>query len=276
MREVDVYTGDKSLKLTRSELSALVLNESSLTCDTLRQFQRIIEIGGTEVVLVIPDYQYKEGLRGWAKVQILASVTDRVKGVLPLDPETASKELKKDWAKVYADDTVVWEEPISQVSAEVDSKEANFNVSETTDPFDKEMMDRAKGEIEKSNCWLDPAGCVFVKDRQIIMEATSTSYNQSNCPAIPISFKDLHLKEGERMFFCTSTHAERVGVTTAQKEGIPLQGSTIYISKFPCSSCAKAIIDAGVNTVVFEKDSYGVKDAQLFEEHNIKLLRVRY
>ncbi len=39
--------------------------------------------------------------------------------------------------------------------------------------------------------------------------------------------------------------------------GGSLEGSTLYVSLFPCNECAKAIIQAGISDVVYAEDKYG-------------------
>ncbi|MBQ6733734.1 MAG: dCMP deaminase family protein [Lachnospiraceae bacterium] len=38
--------------------------------------------------------------------------------------------------------------------------------------------------------------------------------------------------------------------------GGSLDGAKIYVSLFPCNECAKAIIQAGIRTVIFDSDKY--------------------
>ena len=38
--------------------------------------------------------------------------------------------------------------------------------------------------------------------------------------------------------------------------GGSLEGSTLYVSLFPCNECAKAIIQAGIRTIVYADDKY--------------------
>lgn len=45
-------------------------------------------------------------------------------------------------------------------------------------------------------------------------------------------------------------HAERNSVYNAARTGVSLVGSTLYCTLFPCSDCARAIIQSGVSTVV--------------------------
>ncbi len=48
-------------------------------------------------------------------------------------------------------------------------------------------------------------------------------------------------------------HAELNAILNATSN---LQGCSIYVSLFPCNECAKAIVQAGIKTVVYEDDKY--------------------
>lgn len=50
------------------------------------------------------------------------------------------------------------------------------------------------------------------------------------------------------------THSELNAILNYR--GGSLEGSTLYVSLFPCNECAKAIIQAGIRTVVYENDKY--------------------
>ncbi|MDO8656168.1 MAG: deaminase, partial [Nanoarchaeota archaeon] len=251
-----------------------VCGESGITCATFRVLQRIINESGKGVVLAIPEYEYKTGKRGMAKTRILASVAPKVEGVLPLDDyESTLAEIQTGgWGEVYVNGTIVWVTSETIESAKIIP---HMHIDVTSDPFDLEMMERTKEMIEKSNCWLDPAGAVFVSDGKVLVESTSTSFNGSRCREIPINFAELDLNAGERIMFCDSLHAERMGISEAAKRGIPLTESTMYVSKFPCRPCAMSVIAAGITTIVFEKESYGLLEtADLFEANNIALKKI--
>ncbi len=50
------------------------------------------------------------------------------------------------------------------------------------------------------------------------------------------------------------THAELNAILNYR--GGSLEGSKIYVSLFPCNECAKAIIQAGITTVIYDSDKY--------------------
>lgn len=272
MKELSTFTPGDLDEGERSRLMLLVCDEESISCATIRKLQNFVTNTGLRAVLAIPDYQYQKGLRGWAKVQILASIVNQLEGVMPIDYETAKRELGNNWALVRISGQVKWSKS-AIILQEIEA--ANLKIIETTDPFDVAMIDRAKKVAEASNCWQDPAGCVFVRDEKVLAESASTSFNRSNCRGIPINFKDLELNPDERMFFCDSLHSERVAISEAAKREISLNRSTMYVTKFPCRSCALSVIAAGVKEIVFEKDSYGfIEVGDLFQTNPVILKRV--
>ena len=50
------------------------------------------------------------------------------------------------------------------------------------------------------------------------------------------------------------THSELNAILNYR--GGSLEGAKLYVSLFPCNECAKAIIQAGIKTVVYDSDKY--------------------
>ena len=50
------------------------------------------------------------------------------------------------------------------------------------------------------------------------------------------------------------THGELNAILNYR--GGSLEGTKLYVSLFPCNECAKAIIQAGIKTVVYDSDKY--------------------
>jgi dCMP deaminase len=49
-------------------------------------------------------------------------------------------------------------------------------------------------------------------------------------------------------------HGERNAIVNSARIGIPLEGCTMYTNGIPCVDCARAIIQAGITTVVVDKE----------------------
>lgn len=259
----------------RKNFSLLVLDEGAITCANLGEIRglaaRVADDG--QLVLMMLNSQLVKGLRGLAKAQILGSMI-RMKGVMPVDGDGMLREIDEDWRDVAVPFPVVVRSESVVLGGDGPVVTAEFPL--TDDEEDKKWMRRTRVVVSKSNCWLDPAGCVFVGCQgEFLVEATSKSYNGSQCNLIPLVHQELELNSGERMFFCDSQHAERVGVAKAAEMGVSLREATMYVSKFPCRPCIQAVLEAGVTRVVFSSGSYGLADAPLLLDNGVAVNRCK-
>ena len=75
-------------------------------------------------------------------------------------------------------------------------------------------------------------------------------------------------------------HAERNAVYSAARNGININGATIYLHWYPCVDCARAIIQAGIKTLIGRKPDWDDKTwgadfkiaKELFEESGVKVV----
>lgn len=58
--------------------------------------------------------------------------------------------------------------------------------------------------------------------------------------------------------------------------GGSLEGAKLYVSLFPCNECAKAIIQAGIKTVVYAEDKYSDTPAVIASKRMFKASGVAY
>lgn len=92
--------------------------------------------------------------------------------------------------------------------------------------------------------------CIVSRDNKIL----SVGYN-----GFPIGCSDDEFpweREGEpydNKYFYT-THSELNAILNYR--GGSLEGSKLYVTLFPCNECAKAIIQAGIKTVIYACDKY--------------------
>lgn len=59
-----------------------------------------------------------------------------------------------------------------------------------------------------------------------------------------------------------------------------LDGAKIYVSLFPCNECAKAIIQAGIKTVIYDSDKYdgtpaNIVSKKLLETAGVKVVKYK-
>jgi deoxycytidylate deaminase len=71
----------------------------------------------------------------------------------------------------------------------------------------------------------------------------------ASLPAVVDEVSETRL--GDLIEFGRATHAEMAAITDAARLGIPIGGSTLYSTTFPCHNCTRHIISAGVLRVVY-------------------------
>lgn len=60
-------------------------------------------------------------------------------------------------------------------------------------------------------------------------------------------------------------HAEMDAITSAARKGIPVKGSTLYCTTFPCHECARLIISSGIRRVIYIEPYLKSRVAELYE-----------
>ncbi len=71
-----------------------------------------------------------------------------------------------------------------------------------------------------------------------------------------------------------TTHSELNAILNYR--GGTLEGAKLYVTLFPCNECAKAIIQAGIKTVVYDDDKYNGTPSDLAAKRLFDAAGVRY
>ena len=70
------------------------------------------------------------------------------------------------------------------------------------------------------------------------------------------------------------THSELNAILNYR--GGSLEGSKLYVTLFPCNECAKAIIQAGIKTIVYKEDKYPDSPSVRASKRMLNAAGVRY
>lgn len=70
------------------------------------------------------------------------------------------------------------------------------------------------------------------------------------------------------------THSELNAILNYR--GGSLEGAKLYVSLFPCNECAKAIIQAGIKTIVYDSDKYADTPSVIASKRMLDAAGVRY
>ena len=66
-------------------------------------------------------------------------------------------------------------------------------------------------------------------------------------------------------------HAEQNALLQAARIGVACEGSTIYVTCQPCSACAKMVINAGIQRVIYEGDYPDPFSLELFRDAHMEV-----
>jgi len=133
--------------------------------------------------------------------------------------------------------------------------------------WDEYFLKLAALASERATCPRMHCGCVLVKDRYVL----ATGYNGS-LPGSDHCYTAGCIVINEH---CVRTnHAEMNAICQAASHGISILGATSYVTNMPCTSCAKALIAAGIVRVVIFSDYHDTLAEQFFQESGVELCRL--
>ncbi|MDO8663443.1 MAG: deaminase [Candidatus Wildermuthbacteria bacterium] len=126
------------------------------------------------------------------------------------------------------------------------------NIVISNGAFDIEMMGEAKKEMSKTGDWWRQIGAVLVKDKKIILRGYNKDLPSDHTPYQVGEVRDF-FKTGERQDLASTIHAEQSIIAQAAKKGISLEGTSLYVTTFPCPVCAKLIAYSGIKNLYFSE-----------------------
>lgn len=140
--------------------------------------------------------------------------------------------------------------------------------------WDDYFMEIANVVRKRSTCIRRQIGAVIVKDNRIL----TTGYNgvppkMKHCSEAGCLREKLHVPSGQRHELCRALHAEQNAVIQAAKNGIPIDGSTIYITAQPCIICAKILIASGIKKIVYSGEYPDELSLQMLNESSIEVVK---
>lgn len=121
--------------------------------------------------------------------------------------------------------------------------------------MDEFYMKKAYEQAEKSACSRNKVGVVFVKDGAIIAQGyNNVTGGVKDCSELGCLRDELKIPSGQRREVCRAICAEQLAITEAARNGIELDGSTVYVTTFPCYICAKMLASSGVIEIIYDGD----------------------
>ena len=136
-----------------------------------------------------------------------------------------------------------------------------------------EYFIRISAEVAtRSTCLRRHVGAVLVLNKRMLC----TGYNgvpqglrhcaETGCPR-----QAKGVASGTGWEICRGLHAEMNALLQAATHGIPVAGATLYSTAFPCSLCAKMLINAGIQRIVAASDYPDDLAKEMLTEAGVKV-----
>ncbi len=138
--------------------------------------------------------------------------------------------------------------------------------------WDTYFMEMAQVARTRSTCLRRRVGAVLVKDHRLL----TTGYNGapsglSHCETTGCLRSERQVPSGLNHELCRGLHAEQNALIQAALHGVSVYGATLYATHHPCVICAKMIINAGVQKVIFGGEYPDSLSKGLLEEAGIRM-----
>ncbi len=127
----------------------------------------------------------------------------------------------------------------------------------------------------RSTCLRRQVGAILVRDKRIL----TTGYNGAprglrHCRELGgCQRQQMGVPSGQRHELCRALHAEQNAIIQAALHGVQVTGATMYTTTQPCVLCAKMLINAGVDRVVYCGTYPDRLAMEMLEEAGVEVVR---
>ncbi|MDQ5952195.1 MAG: dCMP deaminase [Patescibacteria group bacterium] len=235
----------------------------------------------TRDLRIIDPHELKqaiEGLQIFSRVRVLSKADLETLGASGIAIVMPDEDVSRDISSKYFGDRVTfasvhirnrWDkkfvnEENTVAPQRVISKEA----------ADIELMKLSNVEADKSADWWRQIGAVLVKEGKVVYK----NWNKHLPSDFHLAYNGdprSNFDRGQRPDVYTSVHAEAGIIARAAKEGVALEGTSIYTSTFPCPNCARLIGESGIKKVYYQK-GYSLLDAEdILKVYEVEIVLVQ-
>lgn len=177
--------------------------------------------------------------------------------------------------KYFGDKKIIFDDTFLRWSSmKAGTKEVpNADLIVSNEELDRIFIRRAEEKGKLSPDWWRQVGSVIVKNGTVVLEGYNKHYPSNQTSYIDGDPRS-SLNYGERPDIYLSLHGEASMISEAARRGIPLDGTLIYVTTFPCPNCARMIANAGIKKVYF-KDGYSLLDAsKILKDAGVQIIKV--
>jgi dCMP deaminase len=139
--------------------------------------------------------------------------------------------------------------------------------------WDQYFMNIAELVGSRATCGRGRSGSVIARDRRILVTGyVGSPAGLPHCDEAGHEMSKVIHDDGTESEHCIRTiHAEQNAIAQAAQIGVSIQGATLYCHMTPCYTCAKIIINSGIQRVVANLDYHRAqKTKEVFKKSGVK------
>ena len=141
--------------------------------------------------------------------------------------------------------------------------------------WDEYFMGIVDAVSTRGTCDRGRTAVLLVRDKRILATGyVGSPMGLPHCDEVGHQMKKVVHEDGHISQHCVRTnHAEVNAIALAARNGISIDGATLYCKLVPCFTCAKMLVNAGILRVVCRKRYHAAQDTrELFKEAGIELV----
>ena len=149
-----------------------------------------------------------------------------------------------------------------------------MSTKHTRPSWDEYFIELAHSAAKRATCDRGRSGCVIVRDKQVLVTGyVGSPKGLPHCDDVGHLMKKVTHDDGSTTQHCMRTvHAEQNAICQAARNGISLNGGTLYCKMTPCRTCAMLIINCGIERVVCQfRYHAGNESEDMFRIAGVKL-----
>jgi len=141
--------------------------------------------------------------------------------------------------------------------------------------MDRVYMDMAYEQAEKSTCLRAKVGIVIVKDGKVIAQGyNNVAGGIKDCKDTGCIRDLLNIPSGTRREICRRICAEQLAISEAARCGVELDGSTAYITTFPCHICSKLLVSSGIHEIIYDNEYEDKLSKEFLMEAGVSIRKI--
>jgi len=139
--------------------------------------------------------------------------------------------------------------------------------------MENEMFGIAITEAKNVSDWWLQVGAVITKDGEVVLSGRNRYLQSVHAVWSDGDPRNVFFR-GVEIDLTTSLHAERGLIAEAARQGISLEGASMYVTDFPCPTCAHMIAKSGIKKI-YHLSGYGMLDGvEVLKGDGVKIIRV--